>query len=308
MSAPVTANAWHRRAGPASSSRSRAGLDPPLPHELDALDRRGGAQEHRGGVAVLGGDDVGAPVHAVGEVHVQVAGRAEHRLGARASCRGRRGCPRRRTRGTPPPRRCAPRADARRRLVPHQQLVEQVGRELAGIARVERPRERAPAAHSGQLQPARLRRRAGRAPSTICSATDAGPAPPGVVRRRTAAPGSSSASASGPRSGSVSTSSSRATPRSAECAHQRADAGVRVAERHALLRPATRRGRPPPTCWPSAAACIRAVTSSAVASSPAIAPTARAGTGRARRTTAPCPPGGRGCTRAGGPSAWRGTR
>ena len=30
--------------------------------------------------------------------------------------------------------------------------------------------------------------------------------------------------------------------------------------------------------------------------------------GRPRRTAAPCPPAGRGCTRAGGPSAWRGSR
>ena len=59
------------------------GLHPPLAHHLDAVDGRSGAQEHRGGVAVLGRDDVGAPVHAVGEVHVEVPGRAEHHLGAR---------------------------------------------------------------------------------------------------------------------------------------------------------------------------------------------------------------------------------
>ncbi len=124
------------------------GLHPPFPHELDAVDRRGGAQQHRGGVAGLGRDDVGAPVHAVGEVHVEVPGRPEHHLGAR------RHAPVRVAAGVVGPEVRLDLDDARRQPTPvvgpaHEQLVEQVGREHASVTRVERTWQRAPAAHPG---------------------------------------------------------------------------------------------------------------------------------------------------------------
>ena len=117
-------------------------------------------------------------------------------------------------------------------------------------------------------------------------------------------PGSSNASASGPRSGSVSTSSSRPTPRSVGAAHH--------ARRRARAPPGTARPSPPatrPGRWPttsavSAAACMRASIELGGREQAGHRARARAGAGRARRTAAPCPPAGRGCTRAAGPSAW----
>ena len=51
LSAPVIANAWHSRAGPGEQVAVAPGLHPPRAHDLDAVDRRRGAQQHRGGVA-----------------------------------------------------------------------------------------------------------------------------------------------------------------------------------------------------------------------------------------------------------------
>lgn len=47
-------------------------------HVLDAHDRSAGAQEHGGAVSFRPGHNVHTPVHAVGAVYVQVAGRPEH--------------------------------------------------------------------------------------------------------------------------------------------------------------------------------------------------------------------------------------
>ena len=56
---------------------------PPLGHQLNAPQRRQRPQQDRLAVAVGTGDDVGAVVHPVAEVHVEVPGRPEHDLGAR---------------------------------------------------------------------------------------------------------------------------------------------------------------------------------------------------------------------------------
>ena len=84
-------------------------------------------------------------------------------------------------------------------------------------------------------------------------------------------------------------------------AHQRADDGVRLAERHPLARRGARRGRWPPrsACRPPPACGSR--SNSAVASRPAQRGEAQRESCRARRRAAPCPPGGRGCTPAAGP-------
>ncbi len=48
-------------------------------HLGDAGERRERPQQHRGALALVAADRVRAPVHAVGEVHVQVAAGTEHR-------------------------------------------------------------------------------------------------------------------------------------------------------------------------------------------------------------------------------------
>ena len=117
---------------------------------------------------------------------------------------------------------------------------------------------RSAAAGSGQLQPGRT------APAD--GLTAAGPAPPGVVRRVTATPGSSSATASAPEGGvGLDQLGQRHVPLD-RVAHQAADHGVGLAERHALLDQPLgqvhgghrRRRRPPPACgrcrrspWPA---------------------------------------------------------
>ena len=51
--------------------------------DLVPVDDLAGPQQHRGRLPLGAGDDVGAEVHAVGEVDVEPAGRAEHHLVAR---------------------------------------------------------------------------------------------------------------------------------------------------------------------------------------------------------------------------------
>ena len=72
-------NAWHSLPGP--SVRRRSGRPSAArPHHVDAARAAStAAQQHGLAVAVGAGDDVGAVVHPVGEVHVEVAGRPEHR-------------------------------------------------------------------------------------------------------------------------------------------------------------------------------------------------------------------------------------
>ena len=89
LSAPVIANAWQRRAGPAQQLAVAPRLRPP--RRASARCRRRAPRRAAApppASPCLGGDDVRAPVHAVGEVHVEVAGRAEHHRRCAGSCRG----------------------------------------------------------------------------------------------------------------------------------------------------------------------------------------------------------------------------
>src|SRR5215207_3138329 len=63
-----------RAAGQVAGAAGRA----PGPHALDPADRLAGPEQHRLGDPLGAADHVGAPVHPVGEVEVEVAGRAEH--------------------------------------------------------------------------------------------------------------------------------------------------------------------------------------------------------------------------------------
>ena len=105
-------NAWHSLPGPSVSDRS-ASAGPPGPHLVDAGDRRDGPQQHRLTIAGRTGHDVGAVVHAVGEVDVEHCrpGRTSSRCAA--SGRGTHGSPGRAPCRPRPPR-CAPRRRRRR--------------------------------------------------------------------------------------------------------------------------------------------------------------------------------------------------
>ena len=59
------------------------GLRTTRTHLVDAADRLDGTDQHREPLTVLPAHRVAAPVHPVGEVHVEVPGSAEHDLGAR---------------------------------------------------------------------------------------------------------------------------------------------------------------------------------------------------------------------------------
>ena len=110
----VVADGRCRTPGTASPGRCRARCPggchrgPPSSHRCP----RAGASA-RSSTAVpspsLAAHGVRAPVHAVGEVHVQVARGPEHRGVACGRAPGRRGSPDRAGRGTPRPRRCEPR-------------------------------------------------------------------------------------------------------------------------------------------------------------------------------------------------------
>ena len=148
--------------------------------------------------------------------------------------------------------------------------VQELAPDLQRTAAVRRSLAASRARRGG---PNRCRFGAGSAPAA--SATASGPPPPAVVRRRTAAPGSSSAAAVRAERSSAATRSAR-RPRPIErLAHEPADDGVRLAERHAPRdeelgevgggRASGR--RPPPPC-----ARCRSVDG---ASSPAMAARAR---------------------------------
>ena len=109
--------------GRATAQRGHAvDAAPRRPHLRDPGERRERPQQHRGAFALVAADRVRAPVHAVGEVHVQVAAGTEHR--GVASCRSPVGMAGRveARPGTPRPRRCGPGGRAA-----HEHLVEEVG-------------------------------------------------------------------------------------------------------------------------------------------------------------------------------------
>ena len=81
------------RPGPRASSSVADGRRDGGPRAISMpVDHLAGPQQDGRGVAVRTGDNVGAPMHSVDEVGVQVAGRAEHHRGARrAPAEGVRG-------------------------------------------------------------------------------------------------------------------------------------------------------------------------------------------------------------------------
>ena len=262
-----------------------------------STDRRRAAA--RPGRRPVPGDDVGAVVHAVDEVHVEVARRAEHHLvalgaapkavagrvvaactprprrsGRCSLCRRRGAC--RADRGRP---RCESRSknDARQRVV---------SRDCVDAKPVDDARRTA---------------RAGRRPAS-------GPAPPGVIRRVTDDAGRDERRGLGAERRSAATSVGERA-----LAGQRS--GARARRRWRGPRGTACRARTSHSARSvaavdsaSAAACIRSGTNVAVAIIPVIAAERRARPGRPSRTAAPCPPAGRGCRPAAGPSAWRGGR
>ena len=84
---PCTAAPAH---GPGRGRRPRGGAARAVSMPVDDLP---GAQQHRGRGALFPADHVGAVVHAVGEVDVEAARRAEHHVVARGPARGRRASP-----------------------------------------------------------------------------------------------------------------------------------------------------------------------------------------------------------------------
>ncbi len=128
VDAEAPGRAWPDRCRAQLSRRDAAARGA---HRGDARDRRERAQQHRGAFALIAADRVRAPVHAVGEVHVQMAGRTEHRgvAGGRAPVGVAR-------RVVGPEVRLdlddAPAAGAA-----YEDLVEQIGRDLASVTPVE---------------------------------------------------------------------------------------------------------------------------------------------------------------------------
>ena len=68
---------------PAAQVAVAADPGPGGSHRVEAGERGQRPQQHGHALALVAAHDVGAPVHAVGEVHVEAAGRAEHRAVAR---------------------------------------------------------------------------------------------------------------------------------------------------------------------------------------------------------------------------------
>ena len=216
-----------------------------------------------------------------------------------AAGRGRRGWPGRRTRRRPRPPRSGPPGRRRARAA--------AAAAAARPARPDRPawpgrcrwtwcsRARRPAAPARPL----LAHRSGE--TLRCTATAAGPAPPGVVRWRTDTPGTSSSAARVPSRGSAITRSASGVPSSSD---RRTSAPT--------IACASRNGTPSRTRY-SARSVAAAYGESAARAHPVRRGTRACGTGRpshrgpgapcrARRTAAPCPPGGHGCRRAAGTS------
>ena len=265
-------------------------------HHVEPVERRGRAQQHRVRLLARAAHRVHAPVVAVGEVHVQVAGRAEHRRVAR--------------------RRAAVRVaagivgaavrldldDARREPRPVAGRTSTLLSSSRRDARARRGRRTSAAACSGSTrEPARCslqpvagrlelrgdRLRAARRPASCAGAPRC--------------PARAAPAQSGPRRGSFEHELVERHAALDRLPHERADDRVRLAERRALLARDARRGRSPRSIGLSAAAVIAVVDELDGREQPGRARAATARTCRARRTAAPCPPAGRGCTRAAGP-------
>ncbi len=125
--------------------------------------------------------DVRAPVHAVGEVAVEVPGRPEHDRGARGAARGRRARPGRRRPRRPRPRSAGRRPARRRRRRSAPRRAAAAPTTSAGPASRSRP---AVIGRSGSVAgPARLARgRRSRQRASSWSATRSGAVPPTAER------------------------------------------------------------------------------------------------------------------------------
>src|SRR5579872_4795186 len=254
------------------------------PDGLEAGDRRPRPQEDRTGHALRPAHDVGAPVHPVGEIDVEVAGRAEHRrVPPGRSPVGVGG----RILGAPVR---LDLDDPGHPLPVDEQGVQQPGGHVDRVAVQEterhRPRPAGGPGHEGAgpgsspaSTPSLVRSTSSRrAKRPSWSATAVEPAPPGVVRRLTATPGSSSFAPVSPRSGCAWTSSSRGTWRWTESRTSPATSpwawrkGIPCSTRYSARSTAAAEDV-------SAADCMRSWWNSTVATSPA----------RARRATSTWP-------------------
>ena len=208
--------------------RGRTAASAPASSPIDDL---AGPQQHRRAAALGTDDDVGAPVHAVGEVDVEPAGRPEHDLGARrrpAVGVRRRVLPL--APSTPRPRSAAPRPRPAGRSVTTQQPSSDGATTSTGPSRSS-ARTRGPG--SGRSGSGRALR--ARPP----------PARTTPSRRAPAASAFSAASCSATRSGAVPPRAERAAQRARHRQH-RPDVGGEplVDPRPARRRPA-RRARAP---------------------------------------------------------------
>ena len=160
---------------PAASCRSSRAVGRRARASVNALDHLAGAQQDGGGMSRRLADDVDAPVHPVGEVHVRVAGATEHHRVARgAAAEGVR-----RRVGGAQVRLDLGQPDAHRAVVgampdePAEQVaghvLDRAGRRTDAVSRSVRL-----ALPSPSSSPSRTRARA----AASCSATRAGAVPP----------------------------------------------------------------------------------------------------------------------------------
>ena len=242
--------AWHSRPGPRHRSRSSGGAGRASGPRASASRPATGARARSSTAWAVPGraaDDVGAPVHAVAEVDVEVAGRAEHDRGCGPSGPGRRGWPGPRRRGRPRPRRSGP----TRPSAVTSSLLSSRG---ATLERRRRRRRRSPVTATaapavgtavGESPAVAGQRRRGRAPLAVAGRRGEALELHGHRRRARPRrawsagsrprPGSSSATASAPRAGWACDQLGQRDVALDGVAHQAADHGVGLAERHAPL-------------------------------------------------------------------------
>src|SRR5450759_1962781 len=229
-------------------------------HDLEASQGRAGAEEDGAGDPVGAAHHVRAPVHAVGEVDVEPAGRSEHGLVAGG------GSPEGVAGGVFGAGVRLDLNDAGRDAVGasavDEHLVQEQRGELATVAGVEAARQGARPHWSSQACCCSSWRWA----ASSCARTGPGPAPPAVVRCWTAWPGSRSGSAPA-RRGSRATRSARGTP-SSWARRTRAPTAAWASRNGTPSRTrCSARSVAAASDW-SAAACVRSAGNSAVARSP----------------------------------------